>query len=173
MLVGCHRAEACIAMWLQAMAIADEAEGAQAGVLAVVHGSAVRQDGRSTTLTAPNGPSQQEVIRRALADAQMQPQQVCCSVFAVFLLTSTLQLAADVWGDAKYLLRLLSVTSVSGLSLPFSMAFNTCTLQQSVKACCHVIGASLWIRIGLQHLLICHLRKHVAFSVQLALFYKL
>lgn len=105
MLVGCHRAEACIAMWLQAMAMTDEAEGAQAGVLAVVHGSAVRQDGRSTTLTAPNGPSQQEVIRRALADAQMQPQQVCVTEVAVFLLTFlltlTLQLAADVCGGAN------------------------------------------------------------------------
>lgn len=164
-------------MWLQAMAITDEAEVAQAGVLAVVHGSAVRQDGRSSTLTAPNGPSQQEVIRRALADAQMQPQQVCVTEVAgfawTFLLTLTLQLAADVCGDAKYLLRLLSVTSVSGLSLRFSVPFNTCTLQQSVKACCHVIAAPLWIRIGLQHLFICHLRKHVAFSVQLALFYKL
>lgn len=45
-------------------------------LLAVVHGSAVRQDGRSSTLTAPNGPSQQEVMRRALADAGMQPQRV-------------------------------------------------------------------------------------------------
>ena len=84
------------------MAMTDEAERSQAGVLAVVHGSAVRQDGRSSTLTAPNGPSQQEVIRRALADAQMQPQQVCSSEFAVFLLTLTLQLAADVCGDANH-----------------------------------------------------------------------
>ena len=63
-------------MWLQPMAAAEETGSAPASVLAVVHGSAVRQDGRSSTLTAPNGPSQQEVMRRALADAQTQPQQV-------------------------------------------------------------------------------------------------
>ena len=59
-------------MWLQPLLGAQEAK---ADLLAVVHGSAVRQDGRSSTLTAPNGPSQQEVMRRALADADMQPQQ--------------------------------------------------------------------------------------------------
>ena len=60
-------------MWLQPLMGAQEAK---ADLLAVVHGSAVRQDGRSSTLTAPNGPSQQEVMRRALADADMQPHQV-------------------------------------------------------------------------------------------------
>ena len=60
-------------MWLQPLLGAQEAN---ANLLAVVQGSAVRQDGRSSTLTAPNGPSQQEVMRRALADADMQPHQV-------------------------------------------------------------------------------------------------
>ncbi|ATL68224.1 type I polyketide synthase [Nocardia terpenica] len=45
-------------------------------VLAVVRGSAVNQDGASSRLTAPNGPAQQRVIRRALADAQLQPDAV-------------------------------------------------------------------------------------------------
>ena len=31
------------------------------------------QDGRSSSLTAPNGPSQQEVLRAALADAELAP----------------------------------------------------------------------------------------------------
>ncbi|MDF5759358.1 type I polyketide synthase, partial [Spongiactinospora sp. TRM90649] len=45
-------------------------------VLAVVRGSAVNQDGASNGLTAPNGPSQQRVIRQALANARLSPEQV-------------------------------------------------------------------------------------------------
>ncbi|MHA7962072.1 type I polyketide synthase, partial [Streptomyces sp. L500] len=45
-------------------------------VLAVVRGTAVNQDGASSRLTAPNGPSQQRVIRAALANAQLTPDQV-------------------------------------------------------------------------------------------------
>ncbi|MFE9413748.1 SDR family NAD(P)-dependent oxidoreductase, partial [Streptomyces sp. NPDC006704] len=45
-------------------------------VLAVVRGSAVNQDGASNGLTAPNGPSQQRVIRAALANARLSPDQI-------------------------------------------------------------------------------------------------
>ena len=45
-------------------------------VLAVVRGSAVNQDGASNGLTAPNGPSQERVIRDALADARLRPEDI-------------------------------------------------------------------------------------------------
>src|SRR5262249_46616377 len=45
-------------------------------VLALVRGSAVNSDGASNGLTAPNGPSQERVIRRALADAGLDPSDV-------------------------------------------------------------------------------------------------
>ncbi|MFF4503028.1 SDR family NAD(P)-dependent oxidoreductase [Streptomyces sp. NPDC001401] len=45
-------------------------------VLAVLRGSAVNSDGASNGLTAPSGPSQQRVIRQALADAGLRPDEV-------------------------------------------------------------------------------------------------
>ncbi|MEW9510928.1 type I polyketide synthase [Streptomyces bacillaris] len=45
-------------------------------VLALISGTAVNQDGASNGLTAPNGPSQQQVIRAALADAELQADQI-------------------------------------------------------------------------------------------------
>jgi acyl transferase domain-containing protein/acyl carrier protein len=45
-------------------------------VLATIRGSAVNQDGASNGLTAPNGPSQERVIRQALANARLAPQDI-------------------------------------------------------------------------------------------------
>lgn len=45
-------------------------------VLAVVLGSAVNHDGRSSGLTVPNGPAQQALIQQALADAAVAPHEV-------------------------------------------------------------------------------------------------
>ncbi|MEU5090917.1 SDR family NAD(P)-dependent oxidoreductase [Streptomyces sp. NPDC021356] len=45
-------------------------------VLAVIRGSAVNQDGASNGLTAPNGPAQQRVIRQALGDARLGPDDI-------------------------------------------------------------------------------------------------
>ena len=72
---GYGRAEAAVVMWLQTSDTSSSSGGAK-NVLAVVQGSAVKQDGRSSTLTAPNGPSQQEVICRALATASLQPSDI-------------------------------------------------------------------------------------------------
>ncbi|WP_147140958.1 type I polyketide synthase, partial [Nocardia ninae] len=45
-------------------------------ILAVVRGTAVNSDGASNGLSAPNGLSQQRVIRAALADAGLRPDEV-------------------------------------------------------------------------------------------------
>ncbi|WP_406330721.1 acyltransferase domain-containing protein [Streptomyces sp. NBC_00203] len=45
-------------------------------VLAVIRGTAVNQDGTTNGLTAPSGKAQQRVIRAALADARLRPQDV-------------------------------------------------------------------------------------------------
>ncbi len=53
-----------------------DAERAGHRVLATIRGSAVNQDGASNGLTAPSGPSQERVIRHALANARLAPQDV-------------------------------------------------------------------------------------------------
>ncbi|MGW2329888.1 SDR family NAD(P)-dependent oxidoreductase [Streptomyces sp. NPDC001700] len=45
-------------------------------VLAVIRGTAINQDGASNGLAAPNGLAQQRVIRQALADAGLVPEEV-------------------------------------------------------------------------------------------------
>ncbi len=45
-------------------------------ILALVKGTGVNQDGKSQGFTAPNGPSQQQVIKKALAEAQLQPSDI-------------------------------------------------------------------------------------------------
>jgi len=45
-------------------------------ILAVIRGTAVNQDGRSSGLTVPNGPAQEAMLRLALADANILPSEV-------------------------------------------------------------------------------------------------
>ncbi|MDJ0661417.1 MAG: beta-ketoacyl synthase N-terminal-like domain-containing protein [Crocosphaera sp.] len=42
----------------------------------IIRGSAINQDGLTNGLTAPNGPSQQAVMRQALKNADLQPNQI-------------------------------------------------------------------------------------------------
>ncbi len=53
-----------------------DAVAADDRILALIPGSAVNQDGPSSGLTVPNGPAQQDVIRRALAIAELRPDDV-------------------------------------------------------------------------------------------------
>ncbi len=45
-------------------------------ILAVIRGSSINQDGRSSGLTVPNGLAQQAVVRQALQAARLQPSDV-------------------------------------------------------------------------------------------------
>jgi myxalamid-type polyketide synthase MxaC len=45
-------------------------------VRAIVRGTAINQDGRSSTLTAPNGLSQQDVVRAALENSRVAPVDI-------------------------------------------------------------------------------------------------
>lgn len=45
-------------------------------ILAVIRGSAVNHNGRSSSLVAPNGPAQQSVIRKALEMSGAEPSQI-------------------------------------------------------------------------------------------------
>lgn len=70
---GFVRGEGCGAVLLKRLSRAT-ADGDR--ILCLVRGSASSQDGRSNGLTAPNGVSQEAVIRAALKDARVGPQQI-------------------------------------------------------------------------------------------------
>jgi|LGOV01.1.fsa_nt_gb acyl transferase domain-containing protein len=70
---GYVRGEGCGAIILKRLS---DAIGAGDNVLAVIRGSAINHDGHTSGLTVPNGPSQQAVIRRALANAAVLPDQI-------------------------------------------------------------------------------------------------
>eukprot|EP00963_Diacronema_lutheri_P010289 scaffold1006_cov464-Pavlova_lutheri.AAC.1 len=69
---GYARGEACLSFL-----VLTEPGDVSANKSAVsVMGTAINQDGRSSTLTAPHGPSQQQVIMRALCDAECKQDQM-------------------------------------------------------------------------------------------------
>jgi acyl transferase domain-containing protein len=70
---GFVRAEGCAMIALKRLA---DAQAAGDPILAVIRGSAVNSDGRSSGLTVPNGPAQQAVVRKALADAGVTPGDI-------------------------------------------------------------------------------------------------
>jgi acyl transferase domain-containing protein/acyl carrier protein len=70
---GFVRSEGCGIVLLKRLsdAVADRDH-----ILALIRGSAVNQDGRSSGMTAPNGVAQEGVIRSALSQAGVQPEQI-------------------------------------------------------------------------------------------------
>lgn len=70
---GYTRSEGCGVIVLKRLhdALNDNSE-----ILAIIRGSAVRQDGSSKGFTAPNPKAQRDVIRLALADAKLNPQDI-------------------------------------------------------------------------------------------------
>lgn len=70
---GYARSEGCGVVVLKPLAAA-RADGDT--VYAVIRGTAVNQDGSSSSFTAPSGTAQQRVIRKALRDAGLQPLDV-------------------------------------------------------------------------------------------------
>ena len=70
---GFVRAEGCGVVLLKRLA---DAQRDGDTILAVIRGTAVNQDGASSGLTAPNGASQEALIRAALTDAELQPDDV-------------------------------------------------------------------------------------------------
>ncbi len=70
---GYVRGEGCGVMVLKRLS---DAQRDNDNILAVIKGSAVNQDGRSNGLTAPNSAAQQAVVRQALQQAGVQPNQI-------------------------------------------------------------------------------------------------
>ncbi|HUL78058.1 MAG TPA: type I polyketide synthase, partial [Vicinamibacteria bacterium] len=70
---GYGRAEGCGIVVLKRIsdALADEDR-----ILALIRGTAINQDGRSSGITAPNGPAQEAVIREALVRAGVSPLEI-------------------------------------------------------------------------------------------------
>ncbi|MCC5648027.1 polyketide synthase dehydratase domain-containing protein, partial [Nostoc sp. CHAB 5824] len=70
---GYVRSEGCGVILLKRLS---DARANGDNILAVVRGSAINQDGRTSGLTVPHGPSQQAVIRQALENGNVQPDEV-------------------------------------------------------------------------------------------------
>jgi len=70
---GFVRAEGCGVIVLKVL---DKAQADGDPILAVIRGTALNQDGASSSLTVPNGPSQEDLMRRALEDADRTAAQV-------------------------------------------------------------------------------------------------
>jgi len=70
---GFARAEGCGVVVLKRLS---DALAAGDPIRAVIRGSAVNSDGRSSGMTVPHGPAQESVVRQALASARLSPSDI-------------------------------------------------------------------------------------------------
>ncbi|MEM7675288.1 MAG: type I polyketide synthase, partial [Myxococcota bacterium] len=70
---GYVRGEGCVVLAIKRL---DDAVAANDEILAVIRGSAINHDGRSSGITVPNGKAQQAVIHDALRDADVEAKEV-------------------------------------------------------------------------------------------------
>ena len=70
---GYVRGEGCCVAVLKKLSLAQQSGDT---VCALIKGSAINHDGRSSSLTAPNGLSQQRVLLASLQDANMMPDDI-------------------------------------------------------------------------------------------------
>lgn len=70
---GYVRGEGCGIVVLKSL---KDAERDNDNILGVIKGSAINQDGLSNGITAPNGNSQEQVISKALQDADCKPEEI-------------------------------------------------------------------------------------------------
>jgi acyl transferase domain-containing protein/pimeloyl-ACP methyl ester carboxylesterase len=70
---GYVRSEGCALVVLKRLT---DAVASGDRIVGLIRGSALNHDGRSNGLTAPSAPAQAELIRAALADAELRPEQV-------------------------------------------------------------------------------------------------
>ena len=70
---GMVRGEGCGVLVLKRLT---DAQKDGDNILALVRASAINQDGPSSGLTVPSGPAQEAVIRRALTQAKLKPEQI-------------------------------------------------------------------------------------------------
>ena len=66
---GYARGESCVASTINILE-------ANTSPTIIILGTSVNQDGKTSVLTAPNGPSQQELIRKSISKASLQPTDI-------------------------------------------------------------------------------------------------
>ena len=129
---GYVRGEACVVHLLEAVT-ADELAAGVGAEAVLVGGTAVNQDGRSSSLTAPNGPSQQQVSRS------------CCISSCTGTHSTTKCLCDEHLSPPIQMAhKCLRITSASAMDLFVQCECDAYSRAVSTRVCCwQVIRAAL------------------------------